>query len=144
MESALKSLTVMSTAVFALWALYISIVEHPARLGAPVSAALAQFRESYKRAAPWQASAAAVALLSGALTSFVTRESIWALAGASVGTAIPFTFGVIMPTNRMLLHGALSEAEGAALLRRWGRLHWVRSLLGLGALVILCSRLQVN
>jgi hypothetical protein len=47
-----------------------------------------------------------------------------------------------MPTNRRLLHGAPSKPEAAMLLARWGHLHWVRSLLGLAALVLLCSRVR--
>jgi hypothetical protein len=144
MDWALKSLTLIAAAVFALWALYISLVEHPARLAAPVAAALAQFRESYRRAAPWQASFAAIALAAGVLASVATREWIWAMAGVLVGAAIPFTLLVIMPTNRVLLHGAPADEEAAVLLARWGRLHWVRSLLGLGALLLIASKLRLG
>ncbi len=143
METTLKSLTVISTSVFALWALYISVVEHPARMHAGAGTGRAQFRESYRRAAPWQASAAAISLLSGLLASIATREWTWGVAGIVVGAAIPFTLIVIRPTNEILLRGNPSEAETAALLSRWGRLHWVRSILGLGALVLTCSRLRV-
>jgi len=60
----------------------------------------------------------------------------------TVGLAIPFTLLVILPTNRQLLRGAPSESEAATLLARWGHLHWVRSLLGLAALLLLCSRVR--
>jgi Anthrone oxygenase len=43
----------------------------------------------------------------------------------------------VMPTNRRLEAPATPPAEAAALLRQWGRLHWVRTLLGLLALLIL-------
>ena len=140
---ALKSLTIASAGLFALWALYVSLVEHPAQLRAGVAAGVAEFRESYRRAAPWQAGAAAVSLVSGVIVSWLTSEWIWAVSGVTVGLAIPFTLLVIMPTNRRLLHGAPSEPEAAMLLARWGHLHWVRSLLGLVALVLLCSRVRL-
>ena len=143
LESALKWVEMISTALFAFWALYVSVVEHPARVRSGIAAARAQFRESYHRAAPWQAAAAAVALLSGAGVSLSTGEWVWGIAGVVVGTAIPFTLIAIMPTNKVLLRGVASEAEAAALLRRWGRLHWVRTALGLGALAVLSSRLRL-
>ena len=132
---ALKSLTLGSAGLFALWALYVSLVEHPARLRTGV-------RESYRRAAPWQAGAAAISLVSGVIVSLLTSEWVWAVSGVTVGLAIPFTLLVIMPTNRQLLRGAPSESEAATLLARWGHLHWVRSLLGLAALLLLCSRVR--
>jgi len=144
MASALKSLTLVAASVFALWALYISLVEHPARLAVPAAAALPQFRESYRRAAPWQATFAAIALVAGLFASLMTREWSWGVAGMLVGLAIPLTLLVIMPVNRVLLHGAPSESEAATLLEKWGRLHWVRSLLGLAALLSLASRLHVE
>jgi hypothetical protein len=137
-----KSLTIASASLFALWALYVSLVEHPARLRAGAAAGVAEFRESYRRAAPWQAGAAAISLVGGVIVSLLTSQWVWGLSGLLVGLAIPFTLLVIMPTNRQLLHGAPSEAEAAALLARWGLLHWVRSLLGLAALVLLCSRVR--
>ena len=139
---AFKSLTVASAGLFALWALYVSLVEHPARLRAGAAAGVAEFRESYRRAAPWQAGAAAISLVGGVIASLLTSQWVWGLGGLLVGLAIPFTLLVIMPTNRQLLHGAPSEAEAATLLTRWGLLHWVRSLLGLVALVLLCSRVR--
>ena len=139
---ALKSLTLGSAGLFAFWALYVSLVEHPARLRTGVAWGVAEFRESYRRAAPWQAGAAAISLVSGVIVSLLTSEWVWAASGVTVGLAIPFTLLVIMPTNRRLLHGAPSESEAATLLARWGHLHWVRSLLGLAALALLCSRVR--
>jgi hypothetical protein len=126
-----------STLLFALWALYISLVEHPARISAGPAAGLAQWRQSYPRAAPWQAGAAALALVSGLAAWILSGR--WALgaAGVLVGAAIPFTLIAVMPTNRRLNEPTIPAAEAAELLRRWGRLHWVRTVLGVLALLIL-------
>ncbi|HLW70558.1 MAG TPA: hypothetical protein VKS22_08030 [Candidatus Binataceae bacterium] len=45
----------------------------------------------------------------------------------------------MMTVNRRLLDRAtaLAPAEAAALLVRWGRMHWVRTLLGIVGLLIL-------
>jgi hypothetical protein len=62
----LAAAAVLSATMFTSWALYITLVEHPARLDSGAAAGRAQFRPSYRRAAPWQAAFAAGALVSGA------------------------------------------------------------------------------
>jgi hypothetical protein len=126
-----------STLLFALWALYISVVEHPARIRAGPAAGLAQWRQSYPRAAPWQVAAAALALASGLAGWIVSGGWAWGAAGLLVGAAIPFTLIAVMPTNRRLEDPTIPASEAAELLHRWGRLHWVRTVLGLLALLIL-------
>ncbi|MPZ19989.1 MAG: hypothetical protein GEV06_19045 [Luteitalea sp.] len=49
-------LATLCTGVFAGAAIYITLVEHPARLASGTAAAIAEFRPSYRRAAPMQAS----------------------------------------------------------------------------------------
>jgi Domain of unknown function (DUF1772) len=137
MVTALKWIEVASASLFALWALYVSLVEHPARMSAGTGAALAQWRPSYARAAPWQASAAAVSVLSGAVTSLLTREWQWGAGGLLIGLAIPFTIVAILPLNRRLHDPKLSPDEARPLLAHWGRLHGVRTLLGLLGLLVL-------
>ena len=57
-----------------------------------------------------------------------------------LGSVIPFTLIVILPTNKRLLSPALDRraAETERLLERWGMLHAVRSILsGLALLLFL-------
>ena len=136
--------TVFTAVVFAAWALYISLVEHPARLASPAAAAQAEFRESYRRAAPYQASFSALSALAGIVASVMSHERVWGMAGVIVGLAIPFTLIVIRPTNRPLLGADLPRDGVVPLLVRWGRLHWIRSLLGVLAVAILASRLRLD
>jgi hypothetical protein len=126
-----------SATLFASWALYISVVEHPARMGAGAAAGLAQWRASYARAAPWQASAAALSLAAGLGAALATGRWGWAAGGALVGAAIPFTLVAIMPTNRRLQAPGLAAAEAGPLLARWGALHRVRTAVGLAGLLVL-------
>jgi Domain of unknown function (DUF1772) len=58
--------------------------------------------------------------------------------GAVIGSVVPFTFIAIMPTNHRLLDPGrdLALDETRKLLEKWGRLHAVRSTLGLVASVI--------
>ncbi len=74
MKSAFEFLALCSCGLFAGAALYINLVEHPARMSCDVAVALTEFRPSYKRATVMQASLAAV--------SFATGIATW-LEGAS-------------------------------------------------------------
>ncbi len=141
MAGAFQWLATVSAALFAGGALYVSVVEHPARMSAGVAVAVAEFRGSYRRAAPWQAGAAAVCLVSGVPAAWMTSDVAWALGALATGAVIPYTLLVMMRTNRPLLEGrALPDAEAAVLLSRWGRLHWVRTILGTLGLIVLASR----
>ena len=58
METLLKVIALLSARLFAGAALYITAVEHPARISQETLIALQEFRPSYKRAAPLQAALA--------------------------------------------------------------------------------------
>jgi hypothetical protein len=62
----------------------------------------------------------------------------WAVAGVLLGSVMPFTLIVILPTNEQLLSPTLDNrsAETAQLLARWGTLHGVRSVLNGMALLL--------
>ena len=133
MLAALLALT--TAALFTGAAIYISVAEHPARLGLPDRAALAQWQPSYKAAVPMQAG---LALASAALGvwAWLDLDNSCALLGALlIFAVVPFTLFVIMPTNKRLQATApdAADARTRELLVRWGKLHWVRNLLGLAA-----------
>ena len=128
-------LALIAAALFAGAALYVSWAEHPARMRIDDRGALGQWKASYKRAALMQAGLALISLILG-LWAWMKVDVAWLLAGALlVGAAIPFTLVVVAPTNRRL--GATADdgagAESRALLERWGRLHAVRTGLGVAA-----------
>ena len=132
-DALVRFCALLAAALFTGGALYISIVEHPARMRAGIPIAAAEFREMYRLAAPWQAGSAALALLAGVLAVWRGADQAWAWGGLTVGVVIPFTLFVMMPVNKRLLDPApLAEREARVLLTQWGRLHWIRS--GLGAL----------
>jgi hypothetical protein len=68
---------------------------------------------------------------------------VWLLAGVLIGLAVPYTLILIMPTNRRLLDPGLEPdtPEAERLLRRWGGLHLVRTLLGLVAFGVMLTLL---
>lgn len=133
------ALATACTGLFAGAAIYITLVEHPARLACGTAAAIAQFRPSYRRAAPMQASLAAIGSVAAIVGWWQGGGTPLLIAGLLQGSAIPFTLLVIYPTNGRLLDPALdgSSPEAAKLLRRWGQLHLVRSLASSAAFILL-------
>jgi hypothetical protein len=86
--------------VFAGAAIYITLVEHPARLECGTAAAVAEFTPSYRRAARLQASLAAMGSLSAVAAWWQGHGSAFLTGGLLLGSVIPFTLLVILPTNR--------------------------------------------
>ncbi len=120
----------LCSGLFAGAAIYINVVEHPARVECGTALAVTEFAPSYRRAAVMQASLAALGCLAAVAAWAQGRGGLVLIAGLLLGSVVPFTLVVIRPTNRRLLDPALDRAssEAAWLLVQWGRLHTVRSL----------------
>jgi Domain of unknown function (DUF1772) len=132
---AFEFLAVICGSLFAGAALYINIAEHPARMLLETRVAALQWAPSYRRATWMQAPLAVVSSIAGVAVWFTGGSAGWLVAAVLIGAVVPFTFIVIMPTNHRLLATdlELGSAETRALLKRWGSLHAVRTLLSMGA-----------
>ena len=131
----LQLLATFSAALFAGAALYISLVEHPARMQLETRIAAAQWAPSYARATWMQAPLALLSFLAGTTAWLKGAGASWLIAALLIGAVVPFTLVVIHPTNHQLLDPARdrSSAETRVLLERWARLHAVRTALSLAA-----------
>jgi hypothetical protein len=129
---------VLSCSLFTGASVYINLVEHPARMQCGVEIAATEFAPSYRRATVLQANSAAVGLISSIAVWLVGATFWWLVAGVLLGTVIPFTLFVILPTNKVLLSPKLDRrsVEAERLLARWGKLHAVRSVLSGMALLL--------
>jgi hypothetical protein len=132
---------VLCAGAFAGAAIYITAVEHPARLSCGTALALAEFGPSYRPATVMQASLAVLGLLATVIAFFQGRGPVVLVGGLLLGAVVPFTLIVILPTNNRLLDPGLERQspEALALLNRWGHLHAVRSVasaLAFGVLVV--------
>jgi len=136
-------LATVAAGLFAGAAVYINLVEHPARVSCGTDLALKEFRPSYRRATIMQASLAIVGTISGLLAGWPQRDGRILLATLLLGCVVPFTLVVILPTNKRLLDPGLDVRPlyAASLLRRWAALHAVRSLLASVAFVLLVVRM---
>lgn len=125
-------LSLVTAALFTGAAIYVSLVEHPARLDLAANMLLRQWKTSYQRGTIMQGGLAAIGGVLGLVAWWM--EPDWRLLiGALVLLANwPYTMFVIMPVNKRLMETPEDAAneDTRALLQRWGRLHGVRSLLG--------------
>jgi hypothetical protein len=125
----LSWLATLAAGLFAGAAVYVSLVEHPARVSLGGHAAVQHFRPSYRRGAAMQAPLALVGAAAGIARWALGGSAAWAIGGLALGALVPFTLLAVMPTNARLLDERVEAGsdEAATLLRRWGRLHAVRS-----------------
>ena len=138
MLSLTQFIAAFSGALFAGAALYVSLVEHPARLSCGTRIAATEWAPSYKRAAVMQASLAIASFLAGVAAWWLGGALRWLVGAVLIGLAVPYTLIVVKPTNDQLLDPTrdLASAETQVLLERWGKLHAVRSGLSLLATVL--------
>jgi hypothetical protein len=138
MHQIAEFIAVLSCALFTGAAVYNTFVEHPARMQCGVELAATEFAPSYRRATVMQASCAGLGPLSSLAAWLAGASFWWLVAGVLLGSVIPFTLIVILPTNKRLLSPTLDKRsiESELLLARWGRLHALRSILSGIALLL--------
>jgi hypothetical protein len=126
-----------TAAAFAGAAFYVGFAEQPARLLLDERALLTQWKPSYARGFTMQASLAVIAAAFGFLASWQLNDWRWAVVAALILANWPYTLFVMMPTNKRIAAWPLDEAgaESRALIVKWGKLHAVRTVLGLAATV---------
>jgi hypothetical protein len=128
---------IVAASLFAGVAIYVSVVEHPARMTLPDAAALQQWQESYPRAALMQGSLALIGFVLGILEWMVTGRIEWLFGALLLVANWPVTYFWIMPTNRAL-QAREPETPGVNVrsdLEKWAQLHLIRT--GLGSLAAL-------
>jgi hypothetical protein len=97
---------VLACGLFTGAAVYVSLVEHPARMECGGEIATAEFAPSYHRGTILQVTLAAVCLLSSIAAWLGGATFWWVVAGVLQVSVIPFTLIVILPTNKQLLNPA--------------------------------------
>jgi hypothetical protein len=128
-------IAVLSSTLFTGAAIYINLVEHPARMGCGTELAITEWAPSYKRATGMQPPLAIGSTLAGGGAWFMTGDLLWLLGALLIFAVIPFTFIAVMPTNKLLLDLGIDKTSPTthALLEKWSTLHGVRSILSLMA-----------
>ncbi len=135
----LGHLALIIAAIFTGAALYVSAVEQPARLKLDDKALLAEWKPSYKRGFAMQAPLALIGFLGG-LAAWHQTENTGFLLGAILLVANwPWTLLAMLRTNNKLMRMDPPEENprARALIRKWGALHAVRTVLGALATLML-------
>jgi hypothetical protein len=131
-------LALITGALFAGGAMYVSVAEQPARLALDDRAMLTQWKRSYDRAAPMQASLALISAILGGLAFSQEADWRWLLGALLILANWPYTLLVIRPTN-MVLHAvddAAASQSTRTLIEWWGLLHAGRAVLGAAATLV--------
>jgi hypothetical protein len=125
-------LALVTAALFSGAAIYVSVAEHPARLGLDDSALLAEWKPSYERGFAMQAPLALIGFLLGIIAARTEMDWRWLVGALLLLANWPFTLIAILPTNKLLMEITPQGADQKSreLIEKWGRLHMVRTALG--------------
>ena len=130
-------LSTLAAGLFAGATIYISVVEHPSRIHCGIDVAHQSFKSSYRRGAPFMGSMLLIGLVCAIAAWWSTSNAWWLTGAALLLFPIPYTIIFILPLSKRLLDLSPNENNDLAtkLLKRWGALHWLRSLIGFIAFV---------
>lgn len=128
-------LALVTAALFSGAAFYVSFAEHPARSELDDRAQLQQWKPSYRRGAIMQGTLATLGFVLGVAAWWQSRDELYIVGAILMGANWAYTALMIMPVNTELKSIALDDAgeDSHTLLRRWGKLHVKRAMLGIGA-----------
>jgi hypothetical protein len=121
----------ISSGLFAGNSLYVSLVEHPARMECSTNVAITVFKSSFKRVAKLQAVLAVSGFLSSTGVYLLEHDSRWLASGLLLLSVFPYTFLVMWPTNKLLLDEKIDKDSDKTkyLLQKWGRMHMFRTVI---------------
>ena len=122
----------IAAAIFTGAALYVSVVEQPARLSLDDRALLTEWKPSYRRGAAMQAPLALLGCLLGLMAWWQASHPDFLIGAVAMIAPWPWTLIGIKPTNDALQATPPEQAgpQSRALVVKWGALHGVRTALG--------------
>lgn len=126
-------LALVFASAFAGAALYLNLVEQPARLALDDASMIREWAPSDRRGFALLGGLAVLAALCGLAAYGRESDVRWLIGALIVLGSWPYTFFVIVPLNNRLLAAspAQPEADAREIVTFWGRLEW--GLVGLGA-----------
>lgn len=130
-------LAFLAAALFTGAALYVSFAEQHARLHLADAPLLQQWKLSYRRGFLMQASLVVISGVLGVIAFVLTHNWRWLTGAVLIVANWPYTVMIILPTNKILQATPVESANSTTrgLIEQWGRLHAVRTVLGVLAVV---------
>jgi hypothetical protein len=126
------ALALAFAAAFTGAALYINLVEQPARLALDDSALLSEWRPSDRRGFAMLASLALIAAALALTAYFQTQDVRWLVGAIIIIASWPYTFFAMVPMNNRILTITAAESGAAReLVRTWGLLEYGQTAIGL-------------
>jgi uncharacterized membrane protein len=126
------ALALAFAAAFTGAALYINLVEQPARLALDDSALLSEWRPSDRRGFAMLASLALIAAALALPAYFQPQDVRWLIGAIIVIASWPYTFFAMVPMNNRILTITAAESGAAReLVRTWGLLEYGQTAIGL-------------
>jgi uncharacterized membrane protein len=121
-------------------------MEHPARIKLDVKSMLEEWKFGIKRATIMQGSLAIISFLLASISYVITNHLLWVIGGIVIIMNWPFTLLVIMPINKVLssTNTDYANEKTKSLIKRWNRLHTVRTILGFAATVVFAFGLYLS
>ena len=116
-------------------ALYINVVEQPARLALDARSMVREWVPSNRRAFVMLSSLAIISAILAYIDFARTGDVRWIIGGTVILANLPYAHYVIVPVNIWLCAIPPDAARSAArdLMRDWGLLEWGQAAIGLGA-----------
>jgi hypothetical protein len=128
------SLALAFAAAFSGAALYINLVEQPARLALDDNGLLSEWRPSDRRGFAMLASLALVAAVLGLATYFESQDVRWAIGAIVIICSWPYSFFAMVPmNNRILAVSANDPGAARELVSTWGLLEYGHTAIGIVA-----------
>jgi hypothetical protein len=115
-------------------ALYINLVEQPARLALGPRSMVGEWAPSNRRGFVMLASLAVISAISAYVDFARTGDVRWIIGGTVVLASWPYTYFVVVPVNIWLC--AIPAATAPSAVRDWGLLEWGQTAIGFGAACI--------
>lgn len=136
------ALALVCAGLFAGGAMMQTIVDHPSRLAAESAVGIDQMQRSLRAADPYMPLLALAGSGAAAWSFLVGGGPAGLLAAILLVSVVPLTWALILPVNKRIhayRSGDANAAEVSGHMRRWGRLHAMRSVCGTLALAILAG-----
>jgi hypothetical protein len=124
-------------AAFSGAALYVNLVEQPARLALDDQAMLNEWGPSDRRGVALLATLSLLSAALGLVTYFASQDVRWAIGALIILLAWPYTLFAMSPLNNQILSLAPRDIGAArVLVRQWGLLEYGQTGIGLVATAV--------